>query len=214
MLMEVELECALCGSVSGLSFSFRERDYYRCVSCCSLMVDPAFHLSFEEEKKRYDQHNNDVNDPGYRKFVRPIVDLVKLTCEPGAKGLDYGAGSGPVAALLLEQEGFKIELFDPFYWNNFKVLQSSYAFIICSEVIEHFRQPAAEFSLLRSLLRPGGSLFCMTEIIPEDRDLRDWYYIKDPTHLFFYSREALEWIKVNNNFKELTIEGRVIHFSL
>ncbi len=208
------LTCTLCNAASVFSFSFRARDFYRCSNCLSLMVDPLMHPSAEEEKKRYDQHNNDVNDPGYRKFVRPIVDLVKLTCRDGANGLDYGAGPGPVAALLLEKEGYEVALFDPFYWNNSSVLKKKYTFIICSEVIEHFRQPAAEFSLLRSLLKPGGSLFCMTEILPSDPDLQNWYYIKDPTHLFFYSPEALEWIKENNNFKSLKIDGRVVHFSL
>ena len=39
------------------------------------MLDPLDYLSQEEEKERYKNHNNDVNDPRYQKFVSPIVEI-------------------------------------------------------------------------------------------------------------------------------------------
>lgn len=206
--------CSLCSKPVLFIFRFRERDYYRCSSCRAVMIDPLMHISPEDEKIRYDQHNNDINDPGYRQFVKPLVESVKNKFSVGTKGLDYGAGSGPVAADLLVKLGYEIKLFDPFYWNNPEVLTNKYDFIICCEVIEHFCKPYDEFKLLHSLLRPHGSLFCMTEILRDDLNLEEWYYLKDPTHIFFYHRQTFEWIRGEFSFSSLDIKGRIIKYNL
>ncbi len=172
------------------------------------------YLSTADEKKRYNEHNNDVGDPGYRKFVKPLVEKVQHKFSPEAAGLDYGAGPGPVSTVLLKEKGFKIELYDPFYWNDRSALDKKYDFIICCEVIEHFHAPAKEFKLLRSLLQPHGSLYCMTEIYTDDLDFSHWHYKNDPTHVFFYHRHTLRWIKKECGFSKLTIDQRVIHLEL
>ena len=74
-------------------------------------------------------------------------------------------------------------------------------FIICCEVIEHFHSPSSEFALLRKLLKPGGSLLCMTHLLPKKTAFRNWYYKNDPTHVIFYSEENIQWIKSNFNFE-------------
>ncbi len=178
------------------------------------MMDPAVHLPPEAEKSRYDEHNNDVNDAGYRNFVKPLVDTVLSKFTPGAAGLDYGAGPGPVAAVMLKEKGYQVELFDPYYWSDSRLLEKKYDFIICCEVIEHFYWPAREFHLLRSLLRPGGSLMCMTETIDDTFDFGQWYYKNDPTHVFFYHPRALRWIKEKYEFSILTVRKRVIHLEV
>ncbi|MFO7951376.1 MAG: class I SAM-dependent methyltransferase [Bacillota bacterium] len=209
--MSYSLDCPLCGAIADYFSTFREISYYRCNYCKSVFMDPADHLNFEDEKLRYDQHNNDVNDAGYRKFAKPIVDKIKEDYDHDHAGLDYGAGPGPVAAVLLEEEGFrKIERYDPFYWPDKKALQKKYDFIICCEVIEHLRFPSENFSLLRSLLLPGGSLYCMTVLYDDSLDFEQWYYKNDPTHVFFYHRKALEWIKEKYNFNKLNVINRLI----
>jgi SAM-dependent methyltransferase len=205
------IACTLCGAAAELSCRFREKDYYRCSCCKSILMDPAMKLSPLEEKKRYDQHNNDVKDPGYRKFVQPLVQKILQQYGCRSKGLDYGAGSGPVAAAMLQEKGYNITLYDPYYWNDRNVLnKEEFDYIICCEVIEHFHSPAEEFWQLRSLLKPGGSLFCKTEIYSESLDFEGWYYKNDPTHVFFYHRMALEWIKSEFSFSALIIEERII----
>ncbi len=206
------VKCSLCSAEAGHLTCFREKDYYRCTNCLSVMMDPLNHLSPQEEKKRYDEHNNDVNDSGYRGFVKPLVDTVLSKFDLSAAGLDYGAGSGPVASAILKEKGYRIYPYDPFYWNNKALLKLSYNYIICCEVIEHFANPAKEFKLLRSLLKPGGSLICMTEILSSSLDFEQWYYKNDPTHVFFYHPNALAWIKETHHFTSLGLNDRVIHF--
>jgi len=207
-------KCKLCFAAIEILTSFRAKCYYRCTHCQSIMMDPAGYLSSEAEKSRYDQHNNDVNDQGYRNFVKPLVETILNKYSPGARGLDYGAGSGPVAAAMLEEKGYRVNLYDPYYWNNKTLLDAKYDYIICCEVIEHFTRPAEEFRLLRSLLCEGGSLVCMTDITSDSLDFEKWYYKNDPTHVFFYHPLALKWIKKEYGFSSLTVEKRLIHFEV
>ncbi len=208
--MKNKIECSLCGAAAEHYLKFREKNYYRCHHCSGIMMDPAVHLSPEAEKSRYDLHNNDVNDSGYQNFVKPLVEIISGKYSPDSAGLDYGAGPGPVAAFMLREKGFGVELYDPYYWDDPAVLYRKYNYIICSEVIEHFRKPAREFSLLRSLLQPQGLLICMTEIIDDDLNFAQWYYKNDPTHVFFYHQASLRWIQKKFDFAALETRNRII----
>ncbi len=205
--------CLLCGAESSFFYSLRQIEYYRCNSCLSVFMLPAYHPEPDTEKARYEAHNNDVYDTGYREFVRPLVEEVTENFDKGSEGLDYGAGTDPVAATMLCERGYRLELYDPFFRNNRQKLKRTYDYIICSEVMEHFHRPGAEFRLLRSLLNTGGSLICMTELFTDDIDFGRWRYKDDITHVFFYHPGALEWIKSNYLFISLKIKGKIITFS-
>ena len=90
------------------------------------------------------------------------------------------------------------------------MLSNKYDFIISCEVIEHFFNPNKEFRLLKNILKPGGIIFIMTEMLPHEEYLKDWYYIKDPTHVFFYSHKSLDWIKDHYSFSKILVDGRTI----
>ncbi len=207
------MECGLCGQTAGLFYEEALKKYFRCGNCSAVFLSKAHHVSEQEEKERYEKHNNDVEDSGYRGFVAPIVDRVTECFSPSRSGLDFGAGTGPVAASMLREKGYHVELYDPFFWDMPEVLESKYDFIVCCEVIEHFRFPEKEFCLLKSMLKPGGMLFCMTDIYSECRDFGKWYYKDDPTHVFFYHRDTFEWIKSFLSFSRVDIRGRLVEFT-
>ena len=204
--------CALCRGAAKLFLDTPGRSYYRCGMCSAVFLDPACHVSEAEEKSRYEQHNNDVEDPGYRRFAGPMVREVRRQFGPKHQGLDFGAGTGPVVATLLREKGLSVALYDPFFWNDPGLLEKRYDYIVCSEVIEHFKAPAREFGLLRSLVRPGGALFCQTELYSEKTDFRAWYYRNDCTHIFFYHADTLAWIRAHFRFSSLRIRGRIAQF--
>jgi hypothetical protein len=205
-------KCFICGGKSGLFSKIKDKIYYRCSRCLAVFLDKRFYLSKEAERKRYKEHNNDVNDPRYQKFVKPIVSRVQEEFTKEDKGLDFGAGTGPVVTKLLTDKGYKLELYDPFFCDRKNVLQKKYDFIVCCEVIEHFRFPFKEFRLLRSLLNPGGTLYCMTDIYSEEIDFKRWYYKDDPTHVVFYHTKTLEQIKLLFGFSGLEIKERLVQF--
>lgn len=212
----MEQENRLCRLCTGSTLLFHrdgQREFYRCTTCEAVMLDEALLPDPDYEEDRYRQHNNDVEDPRYQNFVNPITSAVQKDFSAGATGLDYGCGPGPVAAVLLGGAGYPVTLYDPFFENHPQALEQTYDFIICCEVMEHFHYPAGQFELLFRLLNPGGKLYCKTSLLPREIPFADWYYKNDPTHVFFYTFETLEWIKDHVGFNDLKIEPKLITFS-
>lgn len=164
----------------------------------------------KEEEARYRLHQNNVNDTGYRDFVSPIVNAIISNYSVNDKGLDFGSGQNSVIAHLLKKQGIIVDQYDPIFRNIPNLLSCKYNFIACCEVIEHFHNPSSEFKLLRSLLKPNGELFIMTDLVNENTDFPGWYYKNDFTHVFFYSTKAFHYIVKEFGFSDVTINNRLI----
>ena len=188
--------CPLCFS-SSVSLAHQEgaRRYFACAQCDLRFLHPSARLRPEQEKAHYLTHNNDIFDPRYREFVRPLYEEVRKHVRAGASGLDFGSGTGPVLADMLRRGGYEVRLFDPFFQPDAKNLRQTYEFIVACEVAEHIFDPAAEFRRLRLLLRSGGLLGVMTLLWEERIDFATWYYRREPTHVAFYSRATFHWIQ-------------------
>lgn len=198
--------CNQCGEV------FYRDMFYCCKECFGIFKATKFFPTLQEEKIRYEQHENDVSELGYQNFVSPIITAVENNYSTNSLGLDFGAGTGPVISKLLTDKGYKIRQYDPFFINDTDALKLSYDYIVCCEVIEHFHSPRKEFALLKKLLKPKGHLYCMTHIYTKDINFDNWYYKNDNTHVFFFQRETLMKIQDIYNFFSLTINGRLATF--
>lgn len=208
------MKCPLCFSEGIHFYSGQDRTFLECNLCKGIFVSEENLPDPVAERERYETHNNDVDDLAYQKFVSPIVKSVITDFDPSVHvGLDFGAGTGPVITKLLKDHDFQIFAYDPFFLPFPELLQKSYDFIVCCEVIEHFQNPAKEFRLLRAMLRPGGKLYCMTHIYPPGIDFSNWYYKNDPTHVFIYREETFDFIKDHFAFQQVGIKDRLITFS-
>jgi len=153
------------------------------------------HLTAVEEKKRYDLHQNNPDDEGYRRFLSRLARPLSMKLRQGSKGLDFGCGSGPTLSFMLEEHGCSVVNYDPFYFPEKNLLEMKYDFIASTETIEHFRSPRKEFLLLdRMLKQQEGYLGLMTEILESDHQFNDWWYHGDPTHICFYQKATFDWI--------------------
>jgi 2-polyprenyl-3-methyl-5-hydroxy-6-metoxy-1,4-benzoquinol methylase len=209
------VSCPLCNSkTTRLKETINNTPYFYCKTCAGVFMHPDFIASPKKEKERYLKHHNEVTDEGYKSFVAPIINTILTSFSIETKGLDFGAGTGPVISTVLKEKGYNINLYDPFFHGDVNVLNETYDYIFCCEVIEHFNYPQKEFELLRKLLRPKGKLICMTHLLPELNELKNWYYIRDFTHVFFYSKETVDYIKKTYKFKKVVIDDRLIVFSL
>lgn len=170
------------------------RKYRRCESCAATFLSPAQLPGLIEEKREYDKHRNDIDDPGYRRFLARLADPLLPRLAPESEGLDYGCGPGPALAPMLEAAGHRVRLYDPIYQPGGAALERSYDFITCTEVVEHMHRPADEFRRLDALLRPGGLLGVMTMFQTDDARFADWHYRRDPTHVVFYRESTLAFI--------------------
>jgi len=170
------------------------REYAACTTCALRFMLPAHHPSRDDERAVYDLHENAVHDPRYRAFLDRLALPLQALLPPGASGLDYGCGPGPALAAMLEERGFRMATHDPYFAPNADALARQYDFVTCTEVAEHFHDPAAEFVRLAGLLRPGGVLALMTQRLPEDQSFATWHYVRDPTHVCFYAERTLHWL--------------------
>ena len=200
------MPCNLCNCATRSFEVFKEREYVQCTACRAIYLPEKYHLSRQAEKYRYILHNNDVNDAGYIQFVSPIIEQVKSDFTPDARGLDFGCGTGTVITSELKKSGYQLDLYDPFFQPNKKLFSSTFNYIVCCEVMEHFQDPLAEFKLLRSLMKPGAKLYCKTGLWKETIDFQNWHYKNDLTHVVFYHEETLVFIKKELNFSSLAIQ--------
>ncbi|MDA0764333.1 MAG: class I SAM-dependent methyltransferase, partial [Proteobacteria bacterium] len=144
--------------------------------------------------KHYLKHNNFIKDPGYRKFLSKLSEPLKKYISINDFGLDYGCGYAPALADIFKEDGFIIDIYDPFFFPNENVFLNKYNFITCSEVFEHLFNPYDEFFKLDALLECNGYLGVMTSFMPSDQEFEDWYYRRDPTHVVFYNEKTFEVI--------------------
>lgn len=189
------MRCPLCGARPLPPLLRAEgRRYLDCPDCGLIWMFPGDRPSAVEERARYETHENHPADPGYRAFLDRLCTPLVRRLSPGAEGLDYGSGPGPTLSVMLQELGFFTRIFDPFFAPDPNALQRDYDFITCTETAEHFFAPGREFRRLDGMLRPGGWIGVMTEVVDDDRAFPNWYYVRDPTHVAFYRRSTLEWI--------------------
>jgi len=200
--------CPLCNSISEMFYEDTQR-YCRCPQCRAIFVIKEDLPKSDAEKERYELHDTDTEDAGYRKFVAPITENILKDFSLDAKGLDFGAGTSAIISAILREHNYNIKNYDPYFHNFPTLLEEKYDYISSCEVIEHLYKPAEEFRRLREMLREGGKLYLMTDIYDE-RDFGSWYYKNDPTHVFLYTKDTFAWIKEQYGFKELLIEKRLV----
>jgi hypothetical protein len=157
-------------------------------------VPAAQHATPGAERARYETHLNSPEDAGYREFLDRLLAPLAARLAPGARGLDYGSGPGPTASVMMRERGFAMSDYDPFFAPNEEALRKTYAFVTCTEVVEHFRRPAENFKNLDALLEPGGALGVLTGVLEDDAAFPAWWYHNDITHIAFYRPETLAWI--------------------
>ncbi|WP_138431184.1 class I SAM-dependent methyltransferase [Fodinibius saliphilus] len=210
--------CILCNSDDVQLFYTDQSehyasDYYQCQNCQLIFAAPKDRPSTDEELARYETHENDPNDKGYRNFLGQLFKPLNDLLEPKSKGLDFGCGPGPTLNLMFEEHGHAVNIYDPFYADDESVFNKRYDFITATEVVEHLFYPRKEFKRLWDCLKPGGYLGIMTKLAENDKSFfANWHYRLDETHVTFYTQKTFQWL-ANNWETSVTFPGdRVIIF--
>jgi len=195
--------CPLCEGSDSVLFhqdnnKRTQRPYFQCQQCHLVFVPPEYYLSAQEEKTEYDQHENQLEDDGYERFLSRFWNPLRrlLNEQPNPKTiLDYGCGPGPLLSKMMEKEGHNVAIYDYFYANDPSVLKPNHYDVITStEVIEHLHHPKQVVEQWLNLLKPNGYLGVMTKLVSSQQAFQTWHYKNDLTHVCFFSEACFQWL--------------------
>lgn len=164
----------------------------------------AFHLSTEEEREQYEKHENCADNSGYMQLLQPVIDLVseldiaKRETGEDISVLDFGSGPNPVLADVLRERGFLVETYDAYFSQVLPAGQ--YSAVTSTEVVEHFCQPLVGWKQLLSFVASGGEAYVLTSWTDDVEDLPNWHYLREITHVSFYSKKTFAWIAERFSF--------------
>jgi len=207
-------DCIVCNSNQIEPFTTSDNlDYWKCNFCKTKFLDKKHYIDKSSEKKRYLEHENTIEDEGYRTFLSKLANPLKDKIQLNAKGLDFGCGHGPALADMFKKDEYSIDLYDPFFFPNKEIFKKKYDFITCTETAEHFFNPKKEFDLINSLLNKGGWLGVMTSFLTTNEAFDSWYYRRDPTHVVFYAEETFGVIAQQRNWHCEIITKDVVLFN-
>ena len=198
------MQCPLCGFSTCTLTSGENREYRLCSQCRAISVPARFHISRDDEVKRYLEHNNNLENEGYVQMFQEKISILQAYEIKSA--LDYGCGYEPVLKTLMERQGIKADGYDPNFFPDTR-LDKRYDLVISTETFEHFRNPAEEIQRITDRVTPGGYLAIMTRFYPtgdngfQPDKFANWYYKRDPTHIFFYCTKTFQWLAKNIGFK-------------
>jgi len=182
------MKCHICHRPTS---DFRDEKsnikYYYCRECAYFFKDPTTYQSMAVQKERYDLHENDVDNPGYRAYFERFLSFVlPLTGKPRT-ALDFGCGRSKLLASLLNDHGILCDSYDPIYYPEGLNNSKKYDFIVTTEVFEHLHQPGEVFEALLGRVVQGGYLAIQTQFHPNNiENFKKWYYHQDPTHIVFF----------------------------
>ncbi len=171
--------------------------FYKCDKCDFIHKDRNHLITLKQELAIYNNHNNSIDDPKYVAFFnRFLYKAVFPYVNSGKKAFDFGSGPTPVLAQILQRyHQYDMVIYDLFYATNKSYINKKFDLITSTEVLEHVKDPISTFKLLVSLLKKDGVLAIMTLYHPNnDDDFLKWYYIRDPSHISFYSLKTMHVI--------------------
>ncbi len=158
---------------------------------------------------QYDQHNNSLENKGYvamfERFLEPLALDKPLDI------LEYGSGPGPVLATLLAQKGHRVRLYDPIYAPQVLREDEQFDVITSTEVIEHIDDVLGVFEMWLAHLRPQGRIALMTQFHPQnDEAFGRWWYVRDPTHIGFFTPRTFDYLASKFGLKMLHIDTKSV----
>lgn len=205
--------CPLCWSEKVREYARdKRREYYQCRACDLVFVSSRQFLSAEDERKRYDLHQNSPQDLNYRRFLNRLFIPLQKKLAPCSHGLDFGSGPEPTLSRMFEEAGHTMTLFDHFYEPIPAALERQYDFITATEVVEHLHDPKRELERLWSCVKQGGWLAIMTNPAVDQEAFPRWYYKNDLTHVCFFSRTTFAWLALQWRTEAVYADSDVVLF--
>ena len=188
--------CKICNNQS-VSLTINGINYDKCNRCGFLSKQDMHILSSCDEYNRYLLHDNDDSLEYFNyqeKFYFMIKDYLKGNI------LDYGCGNNHILVNVMEKYGIKSNYYDLYFYKDTNYEKDLYKAIILEEVIEHLKDPIETLTHLVNLLSNGGNLIIRTRFIKDNIE-PNWWYLRDTTHISFFSIETFKYLCVKLKLK-------------
>lgn len=183
--------CPICHNSCRFIEDKKKKIYHICLNCGFTFLDPQFHLTRQEEKARYDLHNNNPGDKGYYKWLESFArEAVYPYVKTGSRILDFGCGPEPLLAEILKKAAYSVETYDKYF--DDRPFEGYYDMITSTEVLEHLSNPLLVVEQLKKHLISNGFLAFKTSLRPpKDDDFLKWWYRQDSTHISFFTEKSI-----------------------
>lgn len=206
------MSCPLCDSSLINQFAFdKRRSFLQCQDCGMVFVSRSELLSLDDEKARYDLHDNSYENEGYVKYLSGMVDEIEGLNILNPRILDFGCGKEAVLEKILKENNYDCFSYDPVYniGNNW-ILDNNYDVIIVCEVIEHIYDISGSVELIKNLLTFDGYLILRTEILLDNINFSTWWYKEDPTHVNFFTPQAIKTLAQKIELDIIQLNGNIV----
>jgi len=173
-------------------------------------MDEQMMITFQEERKIYDYHENSIENDGYVNMFKDFLEAGVLPFAKEGNLLDFGSGPEPVLVKLLKRDyEFKVDHYDLHYQPKKVYEGKTYDVILATEVVEHLPNPLEVFKLIYNILEAGGIFSFMTLFHQNNKEhFLDWWYRRDETHISFYTEKTLNYIAELIGFEVLYTDGK------
>jgi hypothetical protein len=197
--------CKLCNSKKVITYKHPKFDmlFQECLNCQAIYKDDSQCLSEEDEKKIYDLHENSIENQGYVNFLTNFIDSAVIPFIKKGDALDFGSGPEPVLKQILTTKyEFDCDIYDYYYAKQTKVFDKKYDLITSTEVFEHLSDPIGVLNQFHKMLNDQGIVSIMTLFHPKEQTtFFEWFYIRDPSHIIFFTPKTFEVLANLTGFK-------------
>ena len=198
------VKCKICSS-NTTTINDKQFDilYYQCNHCEFIQMDENKIVSFSDERKEYDLHENSILNTGYVNMFQDFLNTSVIPFKQTGKLLDFGSGPEPVLVQLINRDyDFDTMNYDIHYQPEKVYIDNIYDVITSTEVIEHLSNPIKVFKLFYDLLDDNGILAIMTLLNNNNTaSFLKWWYRRDVTHITFYTLKTMQILADITGFK-------------
>jgi len=113
-----------------------------CNNCKLVFEERINHPDWQEEKERYLEHENDIQQVQYVNHLNQAIKPALKYLKPDWRGLDFGCDPTSTLNKLIKQEGYLCEFNDPIFFPEPPL--ENFDFRFGTECFEHFFRPATE----------------------------------------------------------------------
>jgi 2-polyprenyl-3-methyl-5-hydroxy-6-metoxy-1,4-benzoquinol methylase len=182
--------------------------YYECEQCHSLQTEKPYWL---DEAYKINLHYIDTG-AAQRNLDNLAACYIVCKLFKIKNVIDIGGGDGLLCRLLRDYEincFVKDKFAKPTYAEGFTEPDfKTPELVIAFEVLEHFSYPKTD---LDDLFRYNSGVIMVSTLLYANQEQDWWYYAPEGgQHVFFYSKQALDYITIKYNYRLFICGTRII----